>query len=478
VLRFPNNLYAQWRLESGAVPLLREGSESPPEQLLQAVWQHQRLQRDQLTCLDGQPVRILHPGFVNRESGPDFRGAIVQFGQELPRSGDIEVDVQAGGWIAHGHHRNPAFRNVILRVVWAGDRCASGAPAVLVIQNKLDAPIGEMALWLNAETEPAWPELLRGRCCGVLRQLSSGQRDRLLRDAAQVRFRSKAAQIHCRAREAGWEQALWEGLFRALGYKQNSWPMCCLAEQRPRWLSSPASVLELQARLLGIANLLPVELTRSRAGADDYLRRVWDFWWRERAEFADCILPVGLWRLRGQRPANQPQRRLALAAHWLAAGDLVSRIERWCALEVPETQLPRSLMDVLQAPLDPFWSWHWTLRSARLKKAQPLLGPGRVTDLAVNVILPWLWIRAAEGKNETVRRGIERRFEQWPAAEDNSVLRLARQRLLGGAPSRVFQLAVEQQGCIQICRDFCDRTDSLCANCRFPDWAREVASDE
>jgi hypothetical protein len=36
-----------------------------------------------------------------------------------------------------------------------------------------------------------------------------------------VRLRSKAAQFQARARQAGWEQSLWEGLFRGLGYKRN-----------------------------------------------------------------------------------------------------------------------------------------------------------------------------------------------------------------------------------------------------------------
>jgi hypothetical protein len=112
------------------------------------------------------------------------------------------------------------------------------------------------------------------------------------------------------------------------------------------------------------------------------------------------------------------------------------------------------------------------MRSARLKKPQPLLGAARAADLAVNVILPWLWVRAAEGKNESVQRGIERRFNAWPSAEDNAVLRLARQRLLGGAPRRALRNAAEQQGLIQIVRDFCDRANAVCQDCRFPEMVR------
>jgi hypothetical protein len=73
------------------------------------------------------------------------------------------------------------------------------------------------------------------------------------------------------------------------------------------------------------------------------------------------------------------------------------------------------------------------------EKTAAVLGDARVTDLAVNVILPWLWIRAVEGKNEKIRREVERRFFAWPAAEDNSVLKLARQRLLGTANARVLK---------------------------------------
>ena len=37
---------------------------------------------------------------------------------------------------------------------------------------------------------------------------------------------------------------------------------------------------------------------------------------------------------------------------------------------------------------DSFWARHWTLRSPTLRQAQTLLGAPRVTDLALNVVLP------------------------------------------------------------------------------------------
>ncbi len=299
------------------------------------------------------------------------------------------------------------------------------------------------------------------------------QRLELLHQAAHVRLQSKASQLQARARCVGWEQALWEGLLRALGYKHNVWPMQRLAELRPRWQTPQTQPLALQARLFGISGLLPVDLTRTQAGTDDYVRRIWDQWWRERDEFSDCILPRALWHLHGSRPPNHPQRRVALAWLWSMEGNLLSKLERWCARELPHSALTGSLLEALQVEPDDFWSWHCTFRSNRLKKAQPLLGAPRVTDLAMNVILPWLWIRAVEGKNTTMQSALESRYFAWPPAEDNSTLRLARQRLLGETSPRALPTAAAQQGLIQMVRDFCDHSNSICESCKLPDLVRD-----
>ena len=221
--------------------------------------------------------------------------------------------------------------------------------------------------------------------------------------------------------------------------------------------------------------MLPADLTRAEKGSDTFLRRAWDCWWRDRDEFESCVLPRELWKFHGLRPANHPQRRLALAAHWLVSDTLVERIVAWGAPggeSASPAQRMAALHAILQVERDDFWSWHWTFKSARLAKPQPLLGAARVTDLAVNVILPWLWVRAREGGNEGFQQEVERRFLSWPAAEDNSVLKLARQRLLGTSSARDLKGAAEQQGLMQIVRDFCEHSNAICADCQFPDLVR------
>jgi hypothetical protein len=494
VPRHSSNFYTQWRAQFGSSNVLRDETSLPSERLLQAIWQHQRLRRDQLKTADGKVVRVFHPGFVSVEGGPDFRSAVLQIGDDAPRSGDVEIDLRSSGWRTHGHDRNKNFQNVLLHVIWDGvgvhasayrNRETSDtlklelqpAPVVLSLENVLDAPLAELSLSLENESLRSLPENLRGKCSAPLRELDETQLTELLREAAFVRFQSKAGQLRTRAKNTGWEQTLWENLFRALGYKHNVWPMQNLAEQKARLLSAPLhlcgeNLLTLQARLLGVSGLLPDELTRAQKSSDTYLRRVWDCWWREREEFSDCILPRAVWKFHGLRPANHPQRRLALAAHWLASGKIVAKLEHWCATELSDKKALQSLREILEVERDEFWSWHWTFRSARMKKPQPLLGGARVTDLAVNVILPWLWIRAVEGKNEKLRRVIERRYFTWPAAEDNSVLKLARQRLLGVGQSRALRNAAAQQGLMQIVRDFCEHSNAVCENCQFPELVR------
>lgn len=500
------NFYAAWRTQSLASPVLRDEYGVPTERLLQAVWQQQRLRRDQLRTTDGKPVRIFHPGFISVEGGPDFGNAVLQIGNDPPRSGDVEIDLRSSGWRAHGHDQNPHFENVLLHAVWECDGAparGSNHPPVLALRESLDAPLAELSLSFESQPLRSLPESLRGKCCAPLRELDEARLEELLREAARVRFEAKAAQCRARARHAGWEQALWENLFRALGYKHNVWPMQHVAESRPCWSPGANSALEFQARLLGVSGLLPDELTRAQKNTDNYLRLVWDCWWRERDAYAGCVLPRTAWKFHGLRPANHPQRRLALAAHWLAAGDLVQKIEEWIGpqksiglltpalspsrgegekgaprrtgRQISPAQTVDSLRKILEVERDDFWSWHWTFRSARMQKPSPLLGAARATDLAVNVILPWLWVRAVEGENEKFRQVIEDRYFTWPAAEDNSVLKLARQRLLGAGKSRALKTAAAQQGLLQIVRDFCEHSNAVCENCRFPDLVRGLS---
>jgi hypothetical protein len=234
-----SDFYARWRAQNEARLFLGERDAAhPPERLLQSIWLHQRLRREDLQTLDGQPLRVLHPGFWNHAAGPDFNGAVLQFGHEPARSGDVEIDRVPGNWQAHGHEGNPAFAGVILHVVWEASRPGSHAVPALALEKFIDTPLAEIQQWAGAGAARDWPETLQGACSAPLAELAPEQTAELLHQAARVRFERKARQMEARARQTGWEQALWEGLFRALGYQQNIWPMQRMGELLPGILSS------------------------------------------------------------------------------------------------------------------------------------------------------------------------------------------------------------------------------------------------
>jgi hypothetical protein len=472
----PPNWYLRWRAERFSRFRFSETVDATPaEALLQQIWAYQRINPEKLNTTDGRRVRVLHPGFLNRESGPDFRGAIVQVGDEGPRSGDVEIDLFSAGWEQHSHVGNPAYKNVVLHVTWEPEKTDRPFPSV-ALKHALDSAPSDLAFWLGMQPKPQ-PEGLAGKCSGPLRGLDPARVREILKQAAQARLRTKAEQLQARARQVGWEGTLWEGLFSALGYKRNAWPMRRLAELRSglcAQINDENPVQHLQARLLGIAGFLPTQ----SPGNETYLRTLWQTWWRESAQFREQVLPPGFWNLAGIRPANHPQRRLALAAHWLSNGNassLPAKIERWLDRKIESPDLLQSLSEMFEAKTDEFWSYRWTFRSAPFRQAQRLLGEQRITDLAMNVVLPWLFVRACAGGNDQLAGAAETRYLLWPTGEDNSVLKLARQRLFGGVPANFLKTAADQQGLIQIVRDFCDHSNAACENCIFPELVSAAA---
>lgn len=451
--------------------------QSPPESLLQQVWLYQRVVQERLQTTDGRAVKVLHPGFWNKEPGPDFRKAVVQIGSEPAVTGDVEIDLVPAGWERHSHAGNPAYRDVVLHVTWEPETAPPGMPS-LSLKHALDSTVPELSFWLGLEPKPS-PEGLAGQCSAPLRTLPQATVAQVLRQAAETRLLRKAEQIQARAPQAGWDAALWEAMFAALGYKRNVWPMrrlgSLLSQIAADLKDGPEKSFALQARLLGIGGLLPAQVPAGSPA--DYVRRVWDVWWREADSFAEHRLPPGIWNLGGIRPANHPQRRIAVGAHWGARTDIPKQFDQWLARKIDSPDLVNSLSEIIQVEHDEFWSYRWTLNSAPFREPQPLLGEQRITDLAINVVLPWLYVRALAGRNEGLTQAAEARYFLWPAGEDNSVLKLARQRLFGGTTARFLKTAAQQQGVMQIVRDFCDHSDALCTHCQFPGLLQVLARE-
>ena len=62
-------------------------------------------------------LRVLFPGRRNGGAGPDFLEALLLTGEGRILRGDVEVHRRPSDWWRHGHHRDPAYRRVLLHVV-------------------------------------------------------------------------------------------------------------------------------------------------------------------------------------------------------------------------------------------------------------------------------------------------------------------------------------------------------------------------
>lgn len=456
---------------------LAESSPAPPERWLQQLWRHQRIRRGQLQTIDGRRLTVLHPGFWNRGAGPDFRDAMIQWEGGEIHQGDVEIDVITSGWHGHCHAGNPAYRDVVLHVVWTTPPDGVHRP-VLALLPHLDAPLGTLATWLDGLASRQLPESTPGRCSPLLHRRDPRDVDDLLNQAALHRLEWKAGRFEARARDVGWAQALFEGLIEGLGYRNNTWPMRRIAEVHGphgelsrAGIPLPADKTHQHARMLGLANLLPNDLPDGPARR--LARDLWDQWWRERHLLRDWILPKSLWRTGGLRPLNHPQRRLILACAWLSNPSLPESLTAWLT-QRESTESPASNLARLLTPesTDDFWQLHPSLHSTGFRTPQPLIGLPRLADLAMNMLLPWLWARSLRTSDQALRSRLQQIYLEWPRSEDNARLRLARQRLFGDAVRGRLRTAAHQQGLLQITEDFCSHFDPRCQGCPLPDLLR------
>jgi hypothetical protein len=401
------------------------------------------------TGSSGQRVEIIQFGFWNRGAGPDFCDVVVEIdGRRL--HGAVEIDTDVRDWERHGHALNAAYDGVVLHIFFntpADERFFTRTSAHReVAQLRLDAStLDPVRVADYAQAIARW-----GRCSFPLRDLPAEKLDSLLESAARHRLNRKASRLERVAELHGWDEALFQGLAGALGYRRNKLPMTVLAQRLPlKFLSAHRT--EAEALLFGVAGFLGTRACDQAAlDTREYLRGLWQTWWKHRDEFA-AVMPLQ-WVATGTRPMNHPQRRIAalaaVATHW-------RRIRH--ALEAGGDAFAEALENLRH----PYWEHHFTLTSARSDTAMALIGSSRQTDILANLAFPY-WSRQRDDWWPA--------FTRLPAALENEKSRRAAIRLLGQRPdaARFTRKPWQQQALIQIYEDFCLRDDSDCSNCVFP----------
>lgn len=410
------------------------------------------------------------PGRWNLEAGPDFLDAVLRIGPDrrIVR-GDIEVHISPADWSAHGHSADPAYSRVIAHVTYfqAGGP-APGLPAGAVCIPLAPALRANAGFSFDSMDIAAYPYSRNPRpdppCRAALESLGPDAAPALLESAGEERMRRKARRLGAAAALSGAEQALYEELAGALGYKHNRAPFRRLARTvtaatlRVESAGDPGSAYAL---LLGVAGLMPPD---TGGGWDEetrgFVRGLWDRWWKMRGRWQARCLPAGCWRLAGMRPANHPLRRMAALAAMFADGSALVR-ELDAAARLPASELPDALGRLLGRHAQfAYWEKRVALGRPPGRGRVALLGPDRTSALIANVLLPFL---ACSGHD------VSGALRALPREEDNAVTKRMALMLLGRDHNpAVWTDALRRQGLQQVSEDFCMAARGACGECRLP----------
>jgi hypothetical protein len=253
---------------------------------------------------------------------------------------------------------------------------------------------------------------------------------------------------------------LFQSTAETLGYRGNALAMRLLAQRAPLALlktEGPAA----EAVLFGTAGFL-APLLHEQAPPDtrDYLRGLWDDWWKSRARFEATGSRAIPWKTHGQRPANHPHRRVGALSALLAVWPQYRRL----ALARPFTHKP--LVDFLHALDHPFWSRRHTLTSAATPGRISLFGKTHALELIANHLAP---LAMHEGGMSF------RSYQKLRNSAANEKVKRCAIRLFGSlkAAEPWTRRVCHHQALLQVYQDFCLEDFSDCQNCPFPEQLQQ-----
>ena len=440
-----------------AAPVVREPDlPEIPELELQAMWFGGEFGRSFIGT-GGEEIEIIQFGHWNRSAGPDFTEAAVRVNGET-RSGAVEIDLEAASWEEHGHGANPAFDDVALHVFlhppFRGNFFTRNSQHQSIPQLRLDVSL------LSIARARDLPEAYPGRCLAPLQGMSDESVESLLQSAAQFRVRKKWERLAAMSAATSSRQTMFQAIAEALGFRRNKIAMAILAQRNPL-----AELLDLEpasreARLFGSAGFMTSEIYDPALSPDasDYLKKLWDHWWKIRpAEESDETRAIP-WDLAATRPMNHPQRRIGAIAAILQTWNRLAAVWERLSSNVAKTWSDRCV-----ELHHPYWERHYTLASAPAKSSMKLVGPDRQRDLLGNVIFPWLLGKDAALWEE---------YAALPKVDSNEKLRRALLRLFGSGETSAKKFSrkyFQQQALLQIYQDFCLADSSECRDCPFPE---------
>lgn len=416
------------------------------------IYWHTHVRRGSVFRLtDGRMVRIVNPGLLNTDSGPDFFNAAVEI-DGCRWQGNIEIHLSSSDWYRHGHHSDPAYSNVVLHVVGSHDKEVevAGNPVPTVI-----LPLSQEYLHSYKSLRSIGPGL---KCAGRLENISSLARTEWLDVALTSRMREKGARILELLDEFGgdWHQAFLCVLARALGFGLNAEPFEVLARSLPLNYARRHTddIFQLEALFFGQSGLLSV--TPPEAA---------DYFYRLRNEYSFLAYKYTLypaercgWKLARTRPANFPHRRIALLARYCA--DIDTFFSRTIDAR-GDTDVLRHIYSLAPSP---FWHTHYSFATTgdNAGRSAVNLSAASLALIYINAVAPLYFAYAMQlGRYEYIDYATEM-LDILPAESNNIIRTWA----LAGIKA---SCASDSQALLYLRRNYCD--ERKCHLCR---WGQKI----
>ncbi len=400
-----------------------------------------------LSLESGERVRVIDPGILNRDSGPDFFNAKVKIGSKT-WAGNIEIHLKASDWNRHGHSTDPAYDNVILHVVAISDT---------QIKRKDGSPLPQMRVALPENFYKTFAYLTQAnsdiRCGSGLHQVDQLRRADWIETLSIERLQHKAARIEeCLRKSNGdWNAACFATLARGLGFGLNGIPFEMLAESinLNHLRRHSDNIVQMEAIFFGQAGLLDPMLFREDMRYQ-IMCREYQFLARK---YSMHPIPKTAWKFSRTRPQNLPYRRIALLAKAMTESpDLLNRIVK--------TEGDEDLLRALfQWKVDPYWSRRLTFGcDAQTEANPPSLSEGSVNVLLINVAAPLLYTYALLHSDHNLKEAAVGILTGLPP-EKNTIIRSWQQ--LGFTAKD----AASSQALIHLKKEYCEKHE--CLRCRF-----------
>ncbi len=421
-----------------------------PESELTLLWS--QLAGERMTSEEGERIRVLHPGLCAGGGGPDFKGAVLVFGDAQVVRGDVEIHVREEDWHRHGHDTDPAYCALVLHVVGS----ARGARRTRLSDGRT-VPVMVLGRARHIRSGIGLP-------CVDVADRDIGAALAVLRAAGIERLRLRAAPVEEELLGDDVGQVLGRRISRALGYSSNSNALeelgrrVCVGEVRSALLAD--SVEGRRARIVGMAGLLPSQRRRAGLTVQGDVP-VWEDVWRGLASQPAGMDPLA-WRLHGVYPNNSPVRRVVAFAdlfpRLVALDEFGEAVARGCFLGVGPSPLALERQLVVRG--DCYWRTHYDF--GLMTRDSDLLGLSKARGLVVNALVTCLYARACVLADATLKRAVLELFCRYPAPDPNALTRHMRRQL--GLGRRSISAAVEQ-GLLHVLTRYC--REGLCFACPF-----------